>query len=586
MFSIRTSILFFALCLFVSAIGQTNSAQVEANLLEAEKLMADGKKNEAARIYNQSAYFYSVNNQAAKAAEYYEIVLQINEELGNAKGVSLTHNKLSQLYLELEEYKRALKHLNFEYQHATKTANLKDQISVLINMAAASSSLNRHKQAMEDIDLAISKAQELNNLTLLKQCYGTAFDIYENKGDNDKAYEFFELYSAVDRKIKDQKMAEIESSAQKQVSQAQKERAKTQKELAEKSEELQEKNVELEKTVTTLQEVEQLTREQQMALELKEAKEKELESIIKIEKLRKRYWAIGASVLLGFVLVLIILLIKLRTANIKINTQRAKLERQNKEIRSSIRYAKTIQNAILPDQDGIDNCFENFIIYLPKDIVSGDFYWFAQSANDENTVFFAVVDCTGHGVPGAFMSMIGSRILNELVLEKKLDSPAVILEELNNSIRKSLRQEQTDNNDGMDMGLCKFQKQGGNYQLTYAGAKRPLYIVRDGEHTIESVKGDRKSIGGYQPGKRVIKFTDHQFELGKGDTVYLFSDGITDQNDPNRKKYGRLRLEDKILEGQGLAMDKQERLLKDDLYSFMSNEEQRDDIALAGLKLK
>jgi serine phosphatase RsbU (regulator of sigma subunit) len=285
--------------------------------------------------------------------------------------------------------------------------------------------------------------------------------------------------------------------------------------------------------------------------------------------------------------VLIFLVLKIRNANKKINQQRLWLERQNKEIRASIRYAQTIQQAILPNNSALEQFFDPFILFLPKDIVSGDFYWFHCPENSTNdTVYFSVIDCTGHGVPGAFMSMIGNRLLNEIVTEKKIESPADILAELNVMIRDALRQEETDNNDGMDLAFCKMVRKKKNlYTLTFSGAKRPIYIIKNKENKLITHRGDRKSIGGYNLSKREIVFTNYEVDVEAGDMIYLFSDGIVDQNSPERKKFGRLRLEEAMADCANLRAGEQKVIFRQRLADYMQNEEQRDDITVMGLKI-
>jgi serine phosphatase RsbU (regulator of sigma subunit) len=215
---------------------------------------------------------------------------------------------------------------------------------------------------------------------LLKRCYSVAYDVYSKQGKNDeKTKAYFELYTAIDRKLKEQKMAEVTSDADKKVN-----KAFTEKQITEQK--LNITNLELEKTVTTLQKAEELTREQKMELELREAKINEQHALLETERWKRRFVTIGASVLLLFVVILANMILKIRKANIKINQQRLWLENQNKEITSSINYAQTIQQAMLPSNNEIERYFEPFILYLPKDIVSGDFYWISVQESKENQV--------------------------------------------------------------------------------------------------------------------------------------------------------------------------------------------------------
>jgi serine phosphatase RsbU (regulator of sigma subunit) len=247
----------------------------------------------------------------------------------------------------------------------------------------------------------------------------------------------------------------------------------------------------------------------------------------------------------------------------------------------SIRYGETIQHAILPDpQDFIKNFDDHFIIFKPQAVVSGDFYW---SIRTGNKTFVAVVDCTGHGVPGAFMSMIGNTILNEIVTLQKTIEPAQILEKLNQGIWDALHQEDYQNLDGMDICLCVIDDADelNTRIVNFAGAKRPLFILRN-DKLIE-IKGSRKSIGGRQ--KTDAEYEQRQLLLHAGDILYLTTDGYVDQNDYERIKYGTLRFKKVLASFAGMNLHDQKEVLLEEMRSHMKEEEQRDDITLIGLKM-
>lgn len=553
---------------------------LKENDAKANAYIEEGQKNAAAQIYSQSAYKLRASGLLEEAAAYYQKVLEINVELGNRRGQMISHNSLALVYLEAENYPKAIFHLNKELAFRREINNKGEIINVLANIALAENEISGFDSAMENIEEAITLSKELNDISLLKRCYGVAYDIYEKEGNEEKAREYFELYSALDRKLKEQKMAEITNEAERKVTLAETEKVLTEQQLSEKNEEL-------EKTVTTLHEVEELTREQRMEIELKEARNSELNALLEAKRLRERYLTIGLIAAILFVLILTLMIIKIVKANKKINQQRLSLEKQNKEIRASIRYAQTIQQAMLPSNYEIEKHFDPFVIYMPKDIVSGDFYWVSASENGQSdTIYFAVVDCTGHGVPGAFMSMIGNRLLNEIVNEKRIESPAEILGMLNTMIRSALRQEETDNNDGMDLAICKFQKKTNvKFSLTFSGAKRPLYIIKNKENKLIVHRGDRKSIGGYSLSKREANFNNHEVDVEVGDMVYMFSDGIIDQNNPDRKKFGRTLLEEALVDCAKVRPAEQKAIIEQRLGEFMQKEEQRDDITLVGLKI-
>mgnify|MGYP000571983622 CR=1 FL=1 len=257
------------------------------------------------------------------------------------------------------------------------------------------------------------------------------------------------------------------------------------------------------------------------------------------------------------------------------------IKTKNQAIMDSIRYGETIQHAILPDpKDFIRHFEDHFIIFKPQAVVSGDFYW---SIRTGNKTFVAVVDCTGHGVPGAFMSMIGNTILNEIVTLQNIKEPAQILEKLNQGIWESLHQEDYQNLDGMDICLCVIDDADelNKRAVNFAGAKRPLFILKN-DKLIE-VKGSRKSIGGRQ--KTNSEYEQRQLLLDVGDTLYLTTDGYVDQNNFDRIKYGTLRFKKILTSFSEMSLHEQKEILLEEMRNHMGEEEQRDDITLIGLKM-
>ncbi len=286
--------------------------------------------------------------------------------------------------------------------------------------------------------------------------------------------------------------------------------------------------------------------------------------------------------------------VKLRTIEIEkqkqeIEAQRDLLAKQNKEIRrknkditSSIEYAKRIQTAMLPLEETISKYLpEHFIFFRPRDIVSGDFYWFAYK---DGKIIIAAVDCTGHGVPGAFMSMIGAEILNTIVLTNGVTDAAQILNLQNLYIRTALKQETTDNQDGMDMALCVIDQQAG--VVEFAGAKNPLIYV-DKNHELHKIRGDRQSIGGYQYTK-IVSFTKHVIPIESPMWFYIFSDGYQDQfGGPDERPMKFLttnfyRLLHKIHE---LPMREQKIVLEQTFDEWKNGYNQTDDVLVIGFKL-
>ncbi|TAE01091.1 MAG: GAF domain-containing protein [Bacteroidetes bacterium] len=256
---------------------------------------------------------------------------------------------------------------------------------------------------------------------------------------------------------------------------------------------------------------------------------------------------------------------------------------KNDKIMDSIRYAKTIQHAILPSEKDMSGAFKDyFVIFQPKDIVSGDFYWLSRLSDFQT--LFAVLDCTGHGVPGAFMSMIGNDLLSEIVDVKHIIEPAQILETLNQRIRECLKQDDRLNDDGMDACLCLLEK--NIYDQTFvrfSGAKRPLYYLNSQEDQIKTLKGDNKSIGGRQ--KENKNFTTQDVLLYPNDFIYLSTDGFSDQADEENRKFGTVQIKRILESSQSLPMKEQGEILEQALFQHKKNSLQRDDITFVGIKL-
>ena len=274
---------------------------------------------------------------------------------------------------------------------------------------------------------------------------------------------------------------------------------------------------------------------------------------------------------------------KQKKAEEQILHQKNVLELQNENIKGSIRYAKTIQQAILPIKAEMDRVFNSFLIYRPKDIVSGDFIWFARISEKQTIV--AVVDCTGHGVPGAFMSMIGNTLLNEIVNVRQIHEPRLILDTLHAEVKKSLKQEQSDNNDGMDVCLCKIERSDSEQvHITFSGAKRPLFYYDANDAEIKTIKGDVKSIGGrrHRPQKEK-QFTNKNITLSSKSTIYLSSDGMIDQGGLKPKKFGVKRFISVAYESSQLPIEEQKTYFESALDAYQQTAEQRDDITVLGI---
>jgi serine phosphatase RsbU (regulator of sigma subunit) len=258
----------------------------------------------------------------------------------------------------------------------------------------------------------------------------------------------------------------------------------------------------------------------------------------------------------------------------------SKLELAYREIKDSITYAKRIQESILPSEELITKVFSNsFIFYRPKDIVCGDFYWFAQKGDE---VILAAIDCTGHGVPGALMTVIGNSLLNQIVSTSTSTDPAVILNQLDKKLLETFQQHghASGTNDGMDAAIFRYRI--NKREITFAGAKRPLYMFKNGE--LIEVKGNKSPIGSF--GHEYDKlFTSHKLSVSNNDTVYLFSDGVQDQfGGEGGKKFMIKRFRELLAEIQPLSMVEQAKKINKEMDRWQGQYEQTDDMLLIGIR--
>lgn len=264
----------------------------------------------------------------------------------------------------------------------------------------------------------------------------------------------------------------------------------------------------------------------------------------------------------------------------ELTQQKILLEVKNKEVTDSINYAKRLQHAILPDVEEIHEALgECFLLYKPKDIVSGDFYWIFRDGDD---ILVATVDCTGHGVPGAMVSVVGANSLDRCVKEFGLRQPAEILEKLNDLVTLTFETEHYEVRDGMDISLAKLNWR--TLELEYAGAHNPLWIIPAHGQELLETKANKQPIGKYEYRK---PFTNHTFQLKGGDAVYLFSDGFADQfGGPLGKKFKYSTLKKLILENCRLPMNEQHAILDDTFESWRGDLEQNDDVCMIAFRIQ
>lgn len=561
-------------------------SQAEEYLQLIDKYHSQGNTTQEANYTTKLAYLYWENNLSSNAITYFLKALELNEAINNLNAIQAISTNLGTIYTDLGQYTKANNYFTNALQANRRLNRKQSVVGNLLNLANVQMLTNNYTQSITYLDEALELSKELNNMMLVRRCYGMLGEAYEKLGNSKKAIEYNDLFLTLDKYLKEEEMSQLQEETQQKINQAEAERRATEDELGRTSDELRETQDSLKQSLYEQELMKQLNKA------IDAAYQEEQEKLRKEKYLR---WIIifGLVLVLGFSFVVYQQLQQKRKANLllaqsneEIIKQKREIEEQHNHISSGLRYAKTIQQAVLPIKKNIDKCLESFIIYLPKEIVSGDFYWFSRINGSSDKVFIAVADCTGHGVPGAFMSLIGNRLISELINERKMEDGADILENLNEAIKIALRQRETDNHDGMDLCLCKLERQPKDKtKITFCGAKRPLLYKRKDSEEVEVLKGDLKSLGGIMPEWDHTEFTNQEIILSKGDMIYLSSDGYVDQDSPDEVRLGTRRLLQIIPEISDLSVEKQKEELENRLAVFMNGNVQVDDITVMGIRI-
>jgi serine phosphatase RsbU (regulator of sigma subunit) len=562
-----------------------------------------GELNLAASSLNKIAYLYWNNNQFQKALDYFLESVKINEELGNTNGCKSLYNNIAILYSDIDNCNNSSKYFRKSYDISKISNNKKEQVYSLINIAIANTDCGNYNNALTQLKQSLIIAKELNDLYILRNIYGQMAENYEKLGNSEKSFEFYALFSTFDQHVRDMEQKERELAQQQQLSDFES-RTRYAEEMADfKDMQLQQSIFELKRTTDSLQMVEQISEQRKLKLEAQDLALKEKEARLKLAAQFRNTVIVGFLLVLGFSLLVLWLYFQKRKVNAllelhykqleaqkdEILDQKHKLEKiniqlqlKNVQILDSITYAKKIQEAILPYEKSIKNRLpESFIFYKPRDIVSGDFYWFSEQ---DEKLFIAAVDCTGHGVPGAFMSMIGNTLLNEIINEKKYIKPSNILKKLNNSIVHILNQTEDREevqDDGMDMSLCAIDFE--NQKVEIACANHYAIVFQNGVYS--EIEGDVFTIGGIFAIKKENEFSNHQIDIRKGTTIYMLSDGYQDQfGGEDNRKFMTDNFKDLIKSIQQYPMEQQQSILSETFDTWKGDYKQIDDILVIGLR--
>ena len=505
-------------------------------------------KNAIASCLISIGTIYSDKKDHQKSLDYFFQSLKLFLEVNNTDAVATNYNNIADSYLNLKEYEKSLFYITKAAELYEQTGNVYGQSLALNNIGDYYYATGNQSKAIEYFKKGLEKGKTIEANEHILASYKGMTNAYKKIGDYKSALEVHELFQ------------------------------------------------QLNDSIYSLESIKQIS-EMQEKFDT-EKKEREIDLLKKDKKIKEdalyEQSLINRAIVIVGVLLLLLTIVSIRgfmqkkKANQILDLKNSKIEiayntigLQHKDIKDSINYAKRIQEAILPPGKFIKEHLPNsFVFYSPKDIVSGDFYWVEPI---DNKILFAAVDCTGHGVPGALMSIVGFNLLSKAVNEYHLSQPSLILDSLSNGIGKTLHQTDNDSEikDGMDIALCSidFNKKS----LEYAGAFNPIYIIRNKE--LIQIQADKRPIG-YHINGQLEKYTNNEFNLQKGDTIYVFTDGYADQFGGEKgKKFKYKSLQNLLISIQDKDMEEQKNILVDTFINWKGKLEQVDDILIMGIRI-
>lgn len=552
-----------------------------------------GDKSGIAIAHINIGKIYSTQENFEEALKEYNSGLKINREINNKAGIVEAYNMITEVYRSQGNLEKALENVMESADVVVETGNQREIAGTYRNIGEIYLDLNQYEQAFEKLTYSQMISETINDYYGLAYTYRDFGSYHNAKGELEEATEYYKkAYNIVNKLgLPDVNKELLEGLSS----------------IYAKKEDFKSAYIfhvlykEMSDSLSNKENTKKIT---QMSMQYEFDKKEKLR-----EAEARRQRNVRNFLIMGFLLVLVLAFVLLRSYKIKqkdnkllaaqkaelqqqkeeIQTQAEQLEKTNNEIEKkntqimdSINYARRIQQAILISEDEILKVFpDSFIYFRPRDIVSGDFYWYSRI---NGKYIIAAIDCTGHGVPGAFMSMIGNTLLNEIVNQKKITEAGKILQELHIGVYIALQKEKasTESEDGMDMSLCVIDKQ--NRKVQFAGAKNEMYIFKNNE--LNTIRADFLSIGG-RPLREdeEIKFNTVEVEVDDETSLYMLSDGYMDQfGGEKNEKFNIVRFENILKEHGSKSMQEQKTLFDDAITEWKKRTKQTDDILLIGLR--
>lgn len=556
-------------------------------------------------VNNNIGVIYMLQNDFQKCVEYFNDALKYYSYTNDSIKMASSYSNLGCAYTRLGKRDTALYYINLS-NHLFRNTNNVNELSInAVNEAIIYLEQKNYKKSLQYNDLAFNYQKLLGNTTTLANILSnkslTYIAMYEN-GDKKEEYlneaiKLGKLAYSISDSIH---VPTAKSQALISIYKVDSIRGNYKNAFFEMNEMVYLMNAMLNTSSIDQMENRYLMEKKQKEIDLLEA-----QSQIEAERSKRMQLVLLVSIvgvaLLGFLIVIIVHKLKLtqqqkqtiqqqkdtvESQNVQLNekneeitAQKEEIEKHRRSMIDSITYAKRIQQAVLPKFPKTASNIDHFVLFMPKDIVSGDFYWFNKIGDK---LIFTVADCTGHGVPGGFMSMLGVSFLNEIVNGKELLTASQILDNLRDLIISALQQQGKRNeaNDGMDISLCILDTTTN--QLQFSGAFNPLFIVPADGSELQIVKGDRQPIAYFN---KMRPFTNHQLQLNKGDCIYLSSDGYTDQFNLEGNKFGTKRLGKLFCSISNNIMPQQRVELEHELRNWQQDIDQIDDITIMGIRV-
>ncbi|MGM0478001.1 MAG: SpoIIE family protein phosphatase [Bacteroidota bacterium] len=507
-----------------------------------------------AHAFNAIGSYYKDKELSDSALFYHEKALKIRLNKDDSLGISFSYNNIGLVYKNQKKYDLALEYYKKSLKIKQGLKNTKGMAGSNINIGQLYLLKNKYQKGIPYVEngIELTKKVEAKNFQLAG--YKVLYKLHRNLHDFQAALKALETVRQLESEIHNN------------------EQIKLAKELERKY---------------NAEKLEQKAKINELELENSKVKLSQQQNII-------WFLAIGVAI---FILLIVLVFINYRQKkkinqqleenNVLLQKQKTKtdeqnvlLARKNKEITDSINYAKRIQEAILPSRYKISENIQNgFIMFQPKDVVSGDFYWIEEK---DNKLFLAAADCTGHGVPGAMVSVICSNALSKALLEENLEDPAELLNQTRAIVINQFQKSSDHVNDGMDISLAVIDREKN--MISWAGANNPLWIIRhDQQQKIEEFRPDKQPVGIYHQSR---DFTSHQINIAQKDRIYLFSDGFVDQfGGASNKKFKPAQFRRLLIEIQELPIQEQKYALKDAFKQWKGDHEQVDDVCVIGYEI-